>query len=175
MGFSKLFWAFLFYLDFRVFGLDLLPNLVGHLLMYSGLMQLLDVNEHFEKAAKYVFPLALLSLGYIYQPQPSTSGFVAPSLLAVLAGILYAIINLLLVNEICLGVGELADGQLADLARQRWNIYVAVTLVTLFLPYIEMVVPLLMAVLFLPVFVASVASVLLLMGLMKQAQQLQGS
>lgn len=55
-GFSKLFWGFLIILlDFRIQGFDILPDIIGYLMIYSGLTQLIYLSEHFKYAKNTLF------------------------------------------------------------------------------------------------------------------------
>jgi hypothetical protein len=67
-GLGKVFWGyFLILLDFRVNGLDILPDFVGYFLIIAGLAGLSAESVWFGKAKPFAWISLLLSLSDIYQ------------------------------------------------------------------------------------------------------------
>lgn len=162
--------------DFRIQGLDILPNFVGYLLMYSGLGSLSSYSSEFDNAKKWSIPLAVLSLFSLYQVQntveqvtinPLTLGFYA-------VGIITMVLDLLLVYHLCRGIIDLAKDQsndtLQELAHQRWKYYLYYKVIfTIWLP-LCLIAPFLLAIGFIPIFILSIVVSVLMMALMKKAQ-----
>ena len=128
-GFGSIFWGFLFMFDFRIQGVDILPNFIGYLFMYSGLGNLSSYSSEFGNAQKYSLPLAAISLLSIYQIQnPVGQVTIDPLSFGLYAvSIITTVLDLLLVYHLCRGIIDLAKDQsndgLQELAHQRWKYY----------------------------------------------------
>lgn len=176
MGFDKIFWGFLFMFDFRIQGFDILPDIVGYFLIYSGLEKLAERNEHFRKARKYALPLAVISILDMYEIKRPLTGTLDPSTFFFLAiGVIILIINLLMIYHVCSGIAEMArdknNSELEITATKRWRFYLYVSIATMVFLFLSAGFPPIMAILFIPMFIVSIASLVLLMGLIKQADQ----
>ncbi len=171
MGFDKLFWGFIFLFDFRIGGLDILPDFVGYILFYQGLSILEERNEYFAKAKKFAFPLIFISILDVFQITVQFNElYNSPfGLLGVVMGLVLLIISMLLVYNICYGIAEEArlinDSELELKAMNRWKLYLAINIVLI----VGMIAPFLLAMLFIVILVASIISYLLMLGLMKTA------
>ena len=162
--------------DFRIQGVDILPNFVGYLLMYSGLGNLSSYSSEFSDAKKYSIPLAALSLFSIYQVQNSVGQLTIDPLSLGLysVGIITSVLDLLLVYHLCLGIIDLARDQsnddLQELAHQRWKYYLYYKVIFIICFPLGLVVPFLLAIGFISMFIFSIAVMVLMMALMKKAQ-----
>jgi uncharacterized membrane protein len=175
-GFGSIFWGFLFMFDFRIQGLDILPNVIGYLLMYFGLGKLSSYSSEFDNAKKYSIPLAVLSLFSLYQVQKPVGQmtFDPFSVVLLLVGIITTVLDLLLVYHLCLGIIYLAKNQsnneLQDLAQRRWKYYLFYKVIfTVWFP-LGLIAPILFTIGFIPLFVFSITVVVLMMTLMKKSQ-----
>lgn len=162
--------------DFRIQGIDILPNVIGYLLMYSGLANLSSYSTEFATAKKYSIPLTVLSLLSLYQVQTPVGQvtFDPLTLGLTVIGIITAVLDLLLVYHLCLGIIDLAKNQanaeLQDLAERRWKYYLFYKVIfALWFP-LGLVAPFLLAIGFIPMFILSIAVLVLMMGLMKRSQ-----
>ncbi|KIL36721.1 hypothetical protein SD71_06930 [Cohnella kolymensis] len=102
-GFRELFWGFLFLFDFRLNGIDILPDVIGYFVLYSGLVKLEVYSSHFTSSSRLMILLAFLALPDIYSGwwyPGSTFNFVYH--LAML------FLDLMAVYHLCCGVKELA-------------------------------------------------------------------
>ncbi len=177
MRFNKIFWGFLFFFDLRIEGFDILPDLIGYWLVYSGLNEIISLSGHFAQAKKYALILGFLSIFNIYEvkveyyPLPSFGSF----WLVLLPSIIIWILNLLMICHLCQGIAEEAKAQdvpiLENLALKRWSYY--------FYAQLGMIVALLLSFLHSAVMafvvliaVISLIALLLIMGLMKRAESL---
>ena len=129
-GFNKLFWGFFFILlNFRINGIDMLPDIVGYMFFFFGLREFEEDNNFFLKAKNFSIPMILLSLLSIYERPAQGSGFNFGTYggFGVLIGIASIILGLLLVYNIFMGIRELAySRQLSEIAleaQKRWNQY----------------------------------------------------
>ena len=175
MGFSSIFWGILFLFDFRINGFDILPDFVGYLLIFHGLGLLLSRKDHFLVARNYTLPLIVLSFFSIYEVQRPLNQMDPFTLLAMLIGLAAMVLNLLVIYHICMGIAELAEEAekeiLKDNANNRWRyfLYFQVFLISSML--IGMLIPPILVVVFVPLFIGTIVVTVLLMGLMKQAEQ----
>lgn len=180
MGFSKIYWGFLFFFDFRIQGFDILPDIIGYWLIYLGLKELVSMSSHFAEAKKYSVVLGILSVFDLYQVQMPIQQFNIGPLtgLIMLMGIIITIFDLLMVFHLCHGIAELAEGRgvidLETIALNRWKYYLYLRVVTAVVGPIALIIPPLVIFLFIPLIVISIIVFVLMMGLMKQAEYLLG-
>ncbi len=176
-GFSKLFWGFLFFFDFRLQGVDVLPDFIGYLFFYAGLSALATKSLHFVEANKYTIPLVVLSLFDIYQVQQPIDSFhfSAFNFAIMLIGLIGLVLDLLVVFHITSGIGELAqkndDFDLKNKALTRWKYYLFIKLASYFTIFLVFIVPNLLIMLIIPIFIIGVIVFILMMMLMKQADE----
>jgi len=176
-GFEKLFWGFLFLLDFRLQGFDILPDAIGYFLFYSGLEDLMAQNSLFARARMYALPLMALSLFDIYQASKPASGInlSIESWPFMIIGLAMAVLNLMIVYHLCTGVAKMARAKglvsLRTTAETRWRYYLGANLALLIITPLVLLVPLLSLVLIMPVFIIMIVVIILMMALMKQAGQ----
>jgi len=181
MGFKKLFWGFIFFFDFRIGGIDLLPDIIAYILFYQGLRILADRNERFGKAKAIAFPLIFVSLLDIYQVSIPFDqiGNISMSLVAMIAGFGLLIINVVMIYQVCIGIaeeaGKLNNSSLESKAISRWKIYL-VSNVLIFITIIGVAFPGLVVLLALGVMILSIVSYFLMLGLIKTAaDELEGN
>lgn len=171
MGFKKLFWGFIFLFDFRIGGFDILPDIIAYVLFYQGLSILSERNENFDKAKNLAFPLIFISILDIYQVTIPFNeiGSNPFGIVAILTGTVFSIINLMMVYRICKAIAEEArlvnDFDLASKAISRWKLYLANQLIIL----AGIILPVLLGLLFIVIFIISIVSYLLMLGLMNMA------
>jgi hypothetical protein len=138
-GFRFLFWGFIFvFVDFRIQGFDILPDIIGYVFFAVGLGLLEKENlsekenRGFAVAKVLSYPLIFLSLFSIFQFQaPLNGGFhvnaMVPGLWSVLDSLLFTVLDLLMVFHICKGIRAMANHagfvDLADKAHRRWIQY----------------------------------------------------
>jgi hypothetical protein len=127
-GFKVMFWGFLFFFDFRIQGFDVLPDIIGYWLIYTGAGDLISHSSYFTMVRKYALPLTIVSIFDIYQIQKPIEQFsVDPFvLLFSFIGLLITIVDLMLVFNLCYGIVEMAravgNSQLSSNAEVRWKL-----------------------------------------------------
>lgn len=174
-GFKGLFWSFLFFFDFRIQGFDLLPDIIGYCLIYSGVGDLVSQSKHFTAVRKYALLLSIVSLFDIYQIKMPIEQFSIDPVVFFfsLTGILIAIMDLVVIFNLCYGIVEMAgavgNSKLASVAVVRWRYYLYTKIALIILTSIGVIAPSLLIIVFLPLFIISIGVLALMMGLMKQA------
>ena len=66
MGFDLIFWGLFSFIDIRINGFDILPDLIGYLLIFAGASKLTGLNNHFTTLRNLALPLAVFSILGIY-------------------------------------------------------------------------------------------------------------
>lgn len=178
LGFSSIFWGFLFFFDFRIQGFDILPDLIGYWLIYSGLKELVSRSSHFTESKKYSLVLGILSVFDLYQVQMPVEQFSIGPLtgFVMLLGIVITILDLLMVYHLCYGIADLAERrgviELKSIALNRWKYYLYLKVATTVVGPIVLIIPMLVMLLFIPLIFVSIIVIILMMGLMRQAEYL---
>ncbi|MFO7612964.1 MAG: hypothetical protein R6W99_10900 [Clostridia bacterium] len=165
MSYRKLFWGFIFLFDFRIGGFDILPDFIGFIFIYIGLRALSGRNIEFKRAGNLALPLIFMSVFDLYQAPSSEA-----NLLGIIFGLALTLLIILMVRGICMGIRNEAEKAgnegLASKASNRWGLFLAVNILLI----LFIVVPVLAAVLFIPFFILSIISYVLMVSLMKSAE-----
>lgn len=169
-GFDKLFWGFLFMLDFRIQGFDILPDVIGYIFFAVG-FQILAVNSgHFKKAGSFNVILIVISIFQIYESPVQGNGFhINP--FGAIVGIASLILGLVVVYHMFMGIKDMATHQekteIFELAGKRWTQYMILQIAALF-SFVMIFVPVLAVVYMITLFVLSIVLIILIMKFMKQ-------
>lgn len=95
-----------------------------------------------------------------------------------LMGIIIVLLDLLMVFHLCHGIAELAAeksfGELENMALSRWKYYLYLRVGMAVIAHAVFVIPALVMLVFIPLFIMSIVVLLLMMGLMKEANYLVG-
>ena len=127
-AFQLLWSGYVFLFDLRVRGFDILPDVLGYLLITAGLRRLSHLNDHFAKAARLAPIAALVSLADIYEPVRSGAGVLTltgPSFRTpvgaalTVAGIALLALNLLMAWHLIAGIAQLASERGEDEISER--------------------------------------------------------
>lgn len=130
MAYNYLFWGFvLLMFDINVNGFDIIPDILGFILLYKGLSILEYKNINFEKAKRITIVMIILSIiDYILV-------YINPISIGLLLLFTYIILELIIVYRICMGIAEEAfkvdDYELEDKAIKRFKIFIGVYLLAL--------------------------------------------
>ncbi|MDO9100569.1 MAG: hypothetical protein Q7V53_07570 [Caldisericota bacterium] len=180
----QLLWAgFLFMFDVRLQGFDILPDVIGYVLMFRGLTLLAPSNRYFKQAASLAPLVAAFSLLDVWQPIPQGGGLLTVGGLSLrtplglaltLAGMALFVLNLILVSRICLGIAEMAEGQgqkdLAEAATSRWGEYKSMHILLIIIWPLAAAFPAIGWVGPVALLAVGIAVYFSMMGLMRQAQ-----
>ncbi|MFZ2413638.1 MAG: hypothetical protein WAW16_05400 [Candidatus Cryosericum sp.] len=122
-AFQLMWFGYIFLFDLRIRGFDILPDVLGYLLITAGLRRLSHLNEHFARAARLAPIAALISLADIYEPAKIGAGVLTltgPSFrtpigaVLTIAGIVLIAVNLLMTHQLIAGIAQLASKQKED-------------------------------------------------------------
>lgn len=165
MSYKKIFWGFIFLIDLRINGVDLLPDIIGYILIFIGLGMLADRNDNFYKAKVIAFPLIFLAILDIYQINVSLD---RAGTFGILISIITTIINLVMVYRICIGISQEAnkvnDIELESKAIKSWKLYLIYNII-----FLIMFIPGLMQIAFILVFILSIIAYVVILRLLNTA------
>ena len=162
MGFRSIYWGILFLFDFRIQHIDVLPDIIGYLLIADGISKLISYNKHFAEAKKYTLPLIFLALFDIYEMQiPIEEYHVEPmALFFMLLGLMTLYLDLRLFFHICNGIAENAQEhgnlELKELAMRRWNNYLYFKILMFIALPLALIIPSLIILIFIPLLAISI-------------------
>lgn len=174
-GFTQLYWGFLFImLDFRIQGVDILPDIVGYIFFASGFSTLASKSEYFNKASKLNIPMIILSIFSIYEKPAHGSGininFGALGILGILISVASLILGLLVVYYLFMGIKEMSNNVHRDIyeeADRRWNEYLILQIAVL-LGFIIAFIPLVNFLYIVGVLIASIVLTFIILDFMKR-------
>ena len=133
-GFKKIFWGFIFvFVDIRIgfsstdaigYRFDILPDIIGFIMIISGLAMIESLHHRFSEAKKFAYPLAFLSIFSIIEIT-YPAGEIGPLFgFFLVVGIIYIVLELLLIYNLCMGIaGASQTLTLESLAQKRWSLY----------------------------------------------------
>lgn len=173
-GFSKLYWGFLFImLDFKIQGVDILPDIVGYIFFAVGLSLLAENSMYFKKAANFNIPMLILSIFSIYE-KPAQNGGIQLGLLGLFGipiTIAILILSLVVVYYLFMGIKDIAQlhGQLDiyEEADKRWKQFLLLQL-AIFPAFILIFIPPLAIVYLIAMFIFSIVLTVFILQLMKK-------
>jgi hypothetical protein len=175
-GFRNLYWGFLFIMvDFRIQGVDILPDIIGFILFAMGFGVLAANSIHFSKAASYNLPMIFLSVFAIYE-RPAQGGGVQLGLFGpfgILIGLASIILSLFVVYHLFMGIKDMAvQRQQMDLqaeAEERWSQYLFLQ-IALVLAFILIFVPVIGILYIIALLIASIVLVVKIMSFIKMCE-----
>lgn len=169
-GFDKFYWGFLFIMfDFRIQGIDILPDVIGFILFAVGFQTLLEHSSFFAKGKTYNLIMLIISIFSIYERPTEESGIhINP--FGILLGLVSFALILAVAYHLFMGIKEMAEKReqpgIAEEAIHKWKLFLAFQIATLFLLILIFLPPLfILAVIVL--FVFSIALMIILMRFMK--------
>ncbi len=176
-AFERMFWAFLFFIDFRIgvnnVHVDVLPDLVGWILMASALSWILELHSDIKGIRTLTYWLIFLSIFDFVEIRTPVRGFSysIPSALRFLLQIITVILDIIVIWRLCGVIIDMAKAvdnalmkQRADFRRKLYvgfiiGVFVAVGICFIFPPF-----ALITAIVGLPL---AIVVFCLMMGLMK--------
>lgn len=173
-GFSKLRWGFLFILiDFRLQGIDILPDIIGYIFFAIGLNILSESSEYFEKAGQLNIVMIISSIFSIYERPVQGGGvnFGPFGPLGVLVSIVLMIIGLLSIYNLFMGIKDMAEKQgkrdVYDEADRRWVQYLLIQLSGIF-AFILIFMPPLAVIYIFVMLIITIVFTIVIMGFMNR-------
>lgn len=129
-GFYLIFWGVLLQYNIVIRGFDILPDIIGYVLIFKGLKIIAEESKYFQTAGKLVLPLIPLSLinfyNFQYHPDLLLSIFF---FVDALKAIVFAL-NMYLIFNICSGAIQIAhsisDKYLETTIRQRMYLFLGI-------------------------------------------------
>lgn len=126
LSFLKLIWGFIFLFDINIYGLDILPDVFGYILIFVGLRELGKININLQVAKKIAFILIFFSIFDILTSSNLLAGTLFVTSIAIY-NLIYVIINLIMVYRIISGISELAkitnNFNLEVMAINTWKLF----------------------------------------------------
>ena len=160
-SFLLIFWGLLLSVfPFKLNGVDLLPDVIGYLLVFLGCRGLMSQAVGFTVAGPVAIVLMLLWLIAIVIPREMSSVF----------GTVVIVVNLVLVWYLIEGIGEIATRggrqEIVESSRTRRAVYVVVMLIVALLPIVG-------GSFGIPVLIAWLVAVVLVLQLVYKASKMQ--
>lgn len=138
-AFRNFYWGFLLIMiDFRIGGLEILPDIAGYILLARGLDALSEQNQWFARARGYIWLPLILSVFQLYEKPPGVSGAYVNwgSGWTVLLALAMAISSLLVIYDLFMGIREMAsragNTSIAGEAESKWSQYLGISIAGLF-------------------------------------------
>ena len=124
-AFRSLYWGFLFIMiDFRLQGIDVLPDIIGYAFFAAAFGSLTAKSDHFAKATNYNIIMIIVSIFSIYE-RPAQGGGINIQPFGFIIGIVALIFGLLVVYNLFMGIkdmsGQSGRAALPMEAEQRWK------------------------------------------------------
>lgn len=170
-GFDKLFWGFLFVMvDFRLQGIDILPDIIGYILFAIGFNRLAEYSIYFKKAGSFNMVMIFVSIFSIYE-QPAQGGGIHINSLGMLIGSAALVLGLVVGYYLFLGIKDMAKNQekmdIYDEAGKRWTQYLILHLAAFF-AFVMIFIPPLAVVYIMGLFIVAIVLTFIFMGFMKR-------
>ncbi|WP_027623419.1 hypothetical protein [Clostridium lundense] len=140
LGYNKLFWGMIFIIfDINLGTINILPNFIGYMLIYSALNILEKQHEIYKKGKIPAMILTILTLNDIIHTDKNNllSGeYQSPNFLGMLIGTIVMIISIYLIYIICKGIYyisiERGFDELKESTETRWRFYLGIEILMLF-------------------------------------------
>lgn len=170
-GFSNFFWGFLFIMfDFRLQGIDIMPDIIGFILFALGFQSLAAHSHHFAKGGTMNWIVLILSIFAIYE-RPNQGGGVSIHPIGFIVGLASLALLLLVVYHLLMGIKEMATRQhqmdIVSEADKKWSYFWIFQLAGL-LMYILIFIPPLFVLAAIAMFVVMMIVMVMLMQLMRR-------
>jgi hypothetical protein len=169
-GFFKYYWGFLFImLDFRLQGVDIMPDVIGFVLFMIGFQTLAAQSEYFQKGKAFNVIMIVVSIFSIYE-KPVQGGGIHINPIGAIIGLLSLVLLIIVVYHLFMGIKEMASKRrlfdLVEEAGQKWTYFLVFQIVALFLFVLIFIPPLFIVGVF-AMFFAAIVLMVILMRFMK--------
>ncbi len=171
-AFDKFRWGFLFImLDFRIQGIDILPDFIGYIMLTGGLGLLAERSVRFAQARGPGTAMIFISLFSLYE-RPAQGGgihFGVLGPLGFLIGIVSLVVGLLTAYHLFGGIGEMAGSMgRSDIAAEadlRWSQYLTLQIAGL-AGIVLLIIPAIAVLYIIALLVATIALTAAIVGFM---------
>ncbi|NIV70102.1 MAG: hypothetical protein GWN41_08235 [Phycisphaerae bacterium] len=174
-AFSRIFWAFLFFLDFRIginnVHIDVLPDFIGWILMATALGWILGLHSDIKLIRTLSLVSIFLSIFDLIEIKKKVSGISYDISIFFPVGIALAILSIIVIWKLCGVIMDMAEAVGNQLIRERADfrrkLYLAFMIALPVVMVICFVVPPLIPIVAIGGLIAAIVIFCLLMGLMK--------
>lgn len=144
LGYNKLFWGMIFIIfNINLGAINILPNFIGYILIYSGLDVLQEQHEIYKRGKIPAIILVALTFKDVVHTDKTdllSSGFQGLNISTMLIGSIVTIINIYLIYIICKGIYYISENRGLDVFKKRaetaWkNYFVAAVLMIFYTPF----------------------------------------
>jgi hypothetical protein len=177
-GLMKFYWGFMFIMiDFRLQGIDVLPDIIGYLLFAAGFGILMSNSEYFDKARTLNIRMIILSIFEIYEKPAQGGGiqFGSLGIFGVLIGIAATVLGLMVVYNLFMGIKDMANQReqidLSEEADKRWNQYLILSIAGIF-AFILIFIPPLALLFIIGLLIAAIFLTIAIMGYIKRCSEI---
>jgi hypothetical protein len=170
-GYNKFFLGFLFIMiDFRLQGVDVLPDIIGFILFAVGFNMLAAYSKFFKKAGSFNIIMIIISIFHIYE-QPTQGSGLHVNPFGMIIGILSLLLSLAVVYHLFLGIKEMAQSQgkrdIYEEAGRRWTQFLILQLAAIF-AFVLIIIPPLVIIYIIALLIAAVIITVLIMRFMSK-------
>jgi hypothetical protein len=174
-AFSRMFWVFLFFLDFRIginnVHVDVLPDFIGWIMMATALGWILGLHSDIKGIRTLSLVLIFLSIFDLIEIKKKVSGISYDISMFFPIGIALAILSIIVIWKLCGVIMDMAEAVGNQLIREqadfRRKLYLAFMIAITVAIGICFVVPPLILIVVVGGLIATIVVFCLLMGLMK--------
>ncbi|WML32862.1 hypothetical protein [Clostridium sp. OS1-26] len=139
-SYNKLFWAMIFIIfDINLGSINILPNFIGYILIYSALNELQLQHKIYEKGKIPSIILTILTVKdiiHVSNDNLLSGQFAPPNFWLMALSSVILIINIYLIYIICKGIYllclERGLQELKDSAKNRWIAFLSVSIISIF-------------------------------------------
>lgn len=181
-GYNKLFWGMIFIIfNINIGPINLLPNFIGYVLIFSGLGILVNQNKYFAKGrmpAAILIVLTIKDIVNMGNVNLLDGKFVSGNVLLTAVGVIETLLTIYLIFSICRGIFLLAEerglNELRDSAKFRFNFYMGVSVLLLIFTPFSINLPRNIGLLMILGAVVNIIALLLIAGLFRKCKYLLG-
>lgn len=130
MGFNKIIIGFVFLFDFRLQGLDILPDFIGYILIFLGLQQIENLHDYFKNAKIFALILIFPSIFTIYE---NPGQFIE---------IIITILHLFFIYYLFIGIKQKAEELGYSSLANNANVILILNVIICFGTYLAHIIPL---------------------------------
>ncbi|MED5017009.1 hypothetical protein P9847_06775 [Paenibacillus chibensis] len=170
MGFIHLLWGFLFLIDIRINGIDVLPDVIGYVLFFLGFAKLENKSRHFRLAKNMSVVMIAISVMSLLISWASVHSW----LLYFVVNLVVFVLKVYIIFHLCYGISDMAGRrglhEFQNKAVQRWRWFIAVIAASFILILLAPLLSMLAILFAFLLMIASVVIYVMMMMLMWEAE-----